>query len=42
MHWNSKDWRIKAVSEDESVVKSAEKKISLQGDPKQVEHTGSI
>lgn len=26
MHWNSKDWRIKAVSEDESVVKSAEKK----------------
>lgn len=42
MQWKSKDWRIKAVSEDESVVKSAEKKVSLQGDPKQVEHVGNI
>lgn len=42
MHWNNKDWRIKAVSEDESIGKSAGEKISLQGDPKQVKHAENV
>jgi len=42
VHWNNKDWRIKADSEDEGVGKSAGEKIGLQGDPKQVEHARNI
>lgn len=42
VHWNNRDWRIKAVIEDESVGKSAGEKISLQGDSKQVEHARNV
>lgn len=41
MHWNNKDSRIKAVSKDESVGKSAGKN-NLRRDPKQVEHRENV